>query len=119
MILTPTSVIQMRDLVDDVLQAGGWPRFRPATPGRAMRVGFELSCVTAGSTQDTAGAIRLRHFPYDADASSAAHAYWRTLLASAACQQLFITAEVTTRRQGGLTIWITARRTGRHQRETA
>lgn len=110
MVPTAPTVIQLRDLVDDVLQAAGWPRFCPATPGRTLRGGYELCCTRTRLVHATTGAIRLRHHPYDANTSAAAvHGYWQTLLASPRCRNLHIVAEVASGRYKGLTIWIATR----------
>lgn len=116
MVPAAPTVIQLRDLVDDVLQEAGWEPFRPATPGRAMRAGYELCCTRAHLVYDTVGTIRLHHHPYDAKVSSAAvHGYWQTLLASSWCRGLYIVAEVASRRRGGLTILIAAPRIRDHK----
>ncbi len=108
--MTPTaiSIIGLRNLVDDILQEAGCQRFRPATPGRRMRAGYELSCTNARIVS-ASGAIRLRHFPYHTGASIAAHEYWQALLGSPKRKDLYIVGEITTKQRGELTIWIVAR----------
>jgi hypothetical protein len=105
-----SEIIRLRDDVDSLLMEAGWQRFRPATPGRALRAGYELSCTTTPLVHDVAGAIILRHCPSDADASRAVHGYWQTLRHSATPLDFRVVGEASGRRKGGLLLVIALRR---------